>query len=350
MNLRGGGMNTFKTRMRWAMVCLWMITVISLTMPVRAEDSPEAENVAEPETVETAPPSVIIGELNWTGATAVQHIMKWVIEEKLGIPVEFAAMAQPALWAALDKGTVDVYPDMWMPNQKHGFEKYVKERKSVVVKLSYDNAVEGIYMPAQIAKEYDIKEVSDLKGLEQMFDTNGNGKGEMWVGPFDWIASEIYMSKIREYGLDFEPMVVQQWLFLAMLKESMQKEKPIVFYYWEPEWPMAVYDLVRLKEPEYDPAKYIHVRGKPEETHVSCASPPASVYVGVSKQLYKRHPKAFYFLMNWYIPIDEVSKMIAEIEEIPDNPQTPPEQVARRWVENHPKIVEDWLKGIEIEK
>lgn len=290
--------------------------------------------------------NVVIGSLTWSGSQALEQIMKYVLEEKLDIPVKVTNLAQPLLWAALDKGSADVYPDMWMPNQKAGFDKYVTQRKTVAVKLSYDNAVEGIWIPTQIAKKHGIKSVFDLKGKEKMFDTNGNGKGEMWVGPYDWAVTDKNISKIKEYGLNLEPVAVQQWLFLAMLKEAMRKDKPLVFYYWKPEWPMAKYDLTMLEEPPYDPKKHVYVKGNPEKTHIATAFPPATIYVGVSKKMKKRLPKAYQFFMNWYIPIDEVSTLIADLEDVPDNPKKPAAEVAKQWVESHPKIVKDWLKGL----
>jgi glycine betaine/proline transport system substrate-binding protein len=42
-----------------------------------------------------------------------------------------------------------------------------------------------------------------------------------------------------------------------------------------------------------------------------------------------------------------VSFIIAEIEQIPGNPKKDPDRVARKWVEDHPEIVNDWIKGIK---
>lgn len=149
---------------------------------------------------------------------------------------------------------------------------------------------------------------------------NGNGVGEMWVGPYNWDATEINRIKIRDYGLDFEPMQFEQWLFLAVLKGAMENKKPLVFYYWAPEWPFAVYDLV-----------------------IQCAYPPAEVYVGVSASLAERLPAAFCFFMRWSIPIDVVSEWIADIEDVPGNPKKPPRSVAAAWVESHPAALRRWL-------
>ena len=290
--------------------------------------------------------NVIIGGLSWSGSTAIEHIMKYVLEEKLDIPVEIIQLAQPILCAGIDKGSVDVYPDMWMPTHRDKYDKYVIERKTMKVVESYDGCVSAIYMSRKIAEKHGIKTIFDLKGKEKIFDTNGNGIGDFWVGPVVWPVSDRNISRIKEYGLNLEPIRVEHWLFLAMLKEAMRKNKPLVFYYWTPEWPFAVYDLIQLEQPPYDPKKFIYVKGDPENTRISCEDPPAYVYVGVSTRLEKRLPKAWKFFMNWYMPLEEVSKFIADLEDIPGNPKTPAPEVAKKWVESHPEILKNWLKGV----
>ncbi|NUM34401.1 MAG: ABC transporter permease subunit [Candidatus Brocadiae bacterium] len=288
---------------------------------------------------------IIIGGLSWSGSQAIEQIMKQVLEEKLGIGVEIKNLAPSVLWTAMDQGSVHIFPDMWMPNQEEGFNKYVRKSQSnLIVKISYDNAPQGFYIPTKIAKQHNIKTVHDLKGKEQIFDYDGDGMGEIWVGPFGWMATEINVSKLKEYDLALQPLKIEQWLFLAMLKEAMRKEKPILFYYWEPEWPMAMYDLTLLQEPEYDESKWIYSKGNPDKTHISCAYPPATVYIGISKKLQETHPEAYNFLMNWYIPIQEVSFLITEIEDVPGNSKKSPDEVARDWIKKHPDIIKQWLK------
>lgn len=290
--------------------------------------------------------NVIIGGLSWSGSTAIEQVMKYVLEERIGIKVKVKQRSQAVLWPSLEKGTIDIYPEIWMSSQESNYNKYVLKRKTVEAQLSYDNAPVGIYMPAAIAKKHNIKTVFDLQGKEKLFDTDGDGRGEMWVGPFKWGSSEIFSSKIKEYGLDLKPLKVQQWMFLAMLKEAMKKEKPLVFFYWEPEWVMSVFDLVRLEEPAYEKSKFVYVKGKPKQTKISVATKPDTIYIGISKKLEKRLPKAYKFFKNWYMPIDQVSTLIANLEDIPGNPKQPAAKVAKQWVESHPEIVNAWLKGI----
>ncbi len=289
---------------------------------------------------------IVIASLNWTGSTAIEQIMKYVLEKELRIPTEIKNVPERNIWPELQEGTVDIFPDLWLPNRIALFREYVEERKTVIAKVSYPDAYQGFYIPSKVAKKYDIKNVFDLKGKENLFDVNGDGKGDIWVGDGNWDSTAINISKIREYGIDLEIFQSDEKRFYPVLKENMQAEKPILFYFWEPGWVTYTYDVTLLEEPPYQEDKWIFSKGRPELTKISCSYPKATIYVGISKKLQKRIPKAYKFFMNWYIPINEVSYLIAEIEDIPDNPAKDPAEVAKEWVRKHPDIIKNWLRDL----
>ena len=162
--------------MRLKEVTKWLGIVLSIAVMVGIVNANPAV---------AARKNVIIGSLTWSGSQAIEQIMKYVLEEKLDTPVEITNLAQAVLFAAMDKGSADVYPDMWIPNQQAGFDKYVKERKTIAVKLSYDNASEGIWMPAKIAQKHGIKSVFDLKGKDLGWCVVGN----VYAFDFEDVAS-----------------------------------------------------------------------------------------------------------------------------------------------------------------
>lgn len=290
--------------------------------------------------------NVVIAEQNWTGSTAICQVMKYVLEEKLDIPVKITPLNGSATWVGMDKGDVDVFSDIWETTEIAGIEKYVKEKKSAEIVLSYPKAPVGWYIPRYVAEEHGIKTIEDLKGKEQLFDIDGNGKGDLWGGPTSWKVNEINFVKIRDYGLDFENLSVEQWAWLATLKAAILRKKPVIFYYWEPEWLFTVYDLVKIEEPAYDPAKYKFVQKKPEESKITCELEPMNVYIGISKKMEKQNPIAYKFFQNWSIPIDEVSKLIALMADLPENPEMTGEDAAKKWVKDNPAIVNGWMKGL----
>ncbi len=297
--------------------------------------------------VSAARNNVIISEQNWTGSTVICQVMKYVIEKEFKVPVAIRQLNGAVTWVGMDKGDVDVFSDIWETAEFAGIKKYVKEKKSCEITLSYPKAPQGWYIPKYVQEKYGISTIDDIKGKEKIFDGDGDGKGDMWVGPSSWKAAEINTIKIRDYGLDLHPVNVEQWAWLATLKEAYKKKKPVIFFYWEPEWLFTQYQLVQIKEPPYDPAKYKYVPKHPELSKITCAMQPSDVWVGYSVKLKKRLPKVYQFYKNWHIPIGEVNNLIALVTDLPGKPKLSPPEAAKKWAGDHPDIVNSWLKGIE---
>ena len=173
--------------------------------------------------------NVIIAEQSWTGSTVICQVMKYVLENKLDIPVKITQLNGSVTWVGMDKGDVDVFSDIWETAEIEGIKKYTEEKKTCEVVLSYANAPQGWYIPKFAAEEHGIKTIEDLKGKEKLFDIDGNGKGDLWGGPTSWKVNEITSIKIRDYGLDFENLGFEQWAWLATLKAAILKKNPVIF-------------------------------------------------------------------------------------------------------------------------
>ena len=290
---------------------------------------------------------IVIGELNWSASVVVCQIMKNILEDELNIPTKVIQLAGSAIWPAMEKGTVDIFSEMWDTAHDAGIQKYVKENKTVELTVSYQGKASGFYIPTWVSKKYNIKSIEDLNKHTALFDITGDKKGDLWVGGFGWSGTEINKIKIRDYGLNYEPYVIDQWVFMTTLKEAMRVKKPIIFFYWAPEWIYSYYDMTQIKEPAFDPAKWHYVPKKPEESNISCSFRKPVIYVGYPAKLKKRLPKAYKFYKNWYIPMDEVNNLIAEMEDIPGNPKKDAVIVAKQWIADHPEIVKNWLKGVK---
>jgi glycine betaine/proline transport system substrate-binding protein len=291
--------------------------------------------------------NVIIAEQSWTGSAVICQVMKHVLENKLDTPAKITQLNGAIAWVGMDKGDVDIFSDIWETAEIAGIEKYTKEKKSCEVVLSYPNAPQGWYIPKFVAEEHGIKTIADLKGKEKFFDIDGDGKGDIWGGPTSWKVNEITSVKVRDYGLDLETLGVEQWAWLATLKSAVLKKQPVNFYYWEPEWLFTEYELVKIQEPAYEDAKWKFVQGKPSESKITCEIQPTNVWVGMSKKMETRLPKAYKFFKNWSIPINEVNKLIAMVTDLPDSPKLSASEAAKKWVDDNPEIVNAWLKNVQ---
>jgi len=298
-------------------------------------------------TAHAARDNVIISEQNWTGSTITCYVLKYMLEEKLDIPVKIMQLNGSVTWVGIEKGGVDVFSDVWENAEINGIKKFVQEKKVAELSLSYPNAPHGWYIPRYVAEKHGIKSIADLKGKEKLFDINKDGKGDLWVGPASWKVAEQNKVRITSYGLNFSPSEVEQWAWLAQLKNLYTNNENVIFYYWQPEWLFTQYDLVRLDEDPHDPAKWNFKEGDFKNSKITCAIKASDVYVGYSVKLKNRLPKAYQFFKNWTIPIQEMNNLIALVTDLPDKPKLSNEKAVLKWVEEHPEIVAKWLKGIQ---
>ncbi|MGU9963645.1 MAG: glycine betaine ABC transporter substrate-binding protein, partial [Candidatus Halichondribacter symbioticus] len=74
---------------------------------------------------------ITIGAPAWTGADAIGAVIKAIIEGPLQGEAEIVPGMTDGniIFAGMDKGdgSVDVHPDIWMPNQQANWDAYIEE-------------------------------------------------------------------------------------------------------------------------------------------------------------------------------------------------------------------------------
>lgn len=291
---------------------------------------------------------VTIGDLTWTGASAIGHIIKAVIEGPLDGEAEIVKGLSDGsiIMAGMDKGdgSADVYTDLWMPNRQGIYDKYVVDAKSVGVNAPY-LGTQQMYVPDYMA-EKGVRSILDLAKPEiaAMFDKDGNGKGEYWAGDAGWKSTKMWQVKFKDYGLSelWEPEILPDATFKAQLKSAVQKEQPILFYYWTPEWVHAAYDITPIAELQrYNGCEVVELDGEDwlEVSKFACASSDAKIYVAYSKSLEERNPAAAKFLSQIQLDPAVVNGWILKI----GRDELDPQDVAEEWVENNMDIVSGWI-------
>ena len=90
--------------------------------------------------------------------------------------------------------------------------------------------------------------------MAKNFDTNGNGRGEVWIGASGWASTNIEKIRAKSYGYDetMELLEMDESLAMANVDSAVAKNANHVFYCYTPNHMFALHDLVILKEPKYD--------------------------------------------------------------------------------------------------
>lgn len=314
----------------------------------------------------SAKESIVIGEQNWTGAIAIQHILGEVIQSRLDGDVSYLAGDVPVLLSAAAKGdgSVDVLTDIWLPNQSAAWAKYVSGgTRSLVPNAHPYTGVQGFYIPGYLQDKYGVKSIYDLNKPEvaKLFEPLGGGQAQLLVGPAGWESTYIGQIKAKDYGFadKFEAISTEASVTYAKLASAYKAQRGVVFYAYTPDWVFSAFDLRRLEEPAFDGYAQDNKKGDPlykadgcwkfisptvdpdwlNKSKITCAFPDAKVYVLASTALQKRAPKVAAFLHNFAIDPSDLNALILKIEK----EQVPADVAAKAWIQDHQATVAQWL-------
>lgn len=314
--------------------------------------------------------TISIGELSWDGARGIQSVLKLVMEEHLDVDVKIVAVDAPLMFMSMDKGrgSVDVLPDLWMPQHSEHWQKYIApgSKESVAVNEQPYTGTQGLFIPGYIQDKYGITSIEQLADPEvaKLFDQDGDGMGDYWPGDPSWDSTKAELVKAKSFGYDqhFKALEIPDAIFKGYLKKAFRKEVGIMFYYWAPEWIFAEYDLRQLKEPKFDGYAMDSKKGDPQykpdgcwnmadtslsdwltKSEVKCGWQDGTVYVAYSKSLEQRAPKVAKLLKQVSFDPQVINQWILKIGLDKEEPMA----VAKAWVAANPETVNAWFSEIE---
>ncbi len=293
---------------------------------------------------------VNIGVPSWTGAQAIAHLLKEVVESRIGGEAGLVPGNNATIFQAMDqgKGDIDVHPDVWLPNQESFTKKYVDGAKTVTLSKNPYEGNQGFCVSKTFGEANKITDIADLgrPDVAAKMDSDGNGKGEMWIGAPGWASANVNEVKVRDYGLlDFiDPIRAEESVKTARVKDSIAKNEGYAFYCYKPHAIWYMFDVKMLSEPKYDPAKYVMVQPSDDpdwynKSKVATKDALKNVQIAWSNSLKERSPAIAEFFERFSLTADDVSSFAFEIS----GKGRDPAEVAKEWVASNPKRVDAWL-------
>ena len=182
--------------------------------------------------------------------------------------------------------------------------------------------------------------------MASKFDTDGDGKGEIWIGAAGWASTNVEKIRAKSYGYDQTMFLkeIDETLALAEVDNAVAKGEDIVFFCYTPHHMFALHKLVVLEEPEYDASKWsvLQPTDDPEWLEKSSAAVAwdlAYLHIHYATALEDAQPLAADLLSKVKLDTDTVSAMTyALVVEKQD-----PEAFAKKWVSENGAIVDSWL-------
>ena len=293
---------------------------------------------------------VNIGVPSWTGAQAIAALLQAVVVERIGGEANLVPGNNATIFQGMHqgKGDIDVHPDVWLPNQESFTKKYVDEEGTVTLSKNSYEGNQGFCVPEKFGKDNNITDIADLArpDVAEKMDSDGNGKGEMWIGAPGWASANVNEVKVRDYDLlpFIDPIRAEESVKTARVKDAIAKDEGYAFYCYKPHAIWYMFDVYMLSEPTYDPANYIMVQPSDspdwyQESKVATKDALKNVQIAWSNSLKARSPAIAEFFERFALSADDVSNFAFEIS---GNGREPAE-VAKEWIANNSDRVDGWL-------
>lgn len=296
----------------------------------------------------TVAADIVIGVPNWPSVRVTAHVLKTVLEDNFGLEVELQNGSNPVVFEAMDSGSMHVHPEVWLPNQTNLHNKFVKEKKTVSFNPNGVAGDQAMCVTAATAERTGISELAELTNpdMAKNFDTDGDGKGEIWIGASGWASTNVEKIRAKSYGYA-ETMNLKEMdesLALAEVDAAVAQDKNIVFFCYTPHHMFALHDLVILKEPAYDGSKWSVKQPTDGADWLEVSEAPtawdtAYLHIHYASALAETYPGAAKMLSQAALNTDIVSAMTyALVVEKQD-----PAEFAKNWVSDNANVVDNWL-------
>lgn len=292
---------------------------------------------------------VVIGVPNWPSVRATAHVLKVALESKLGLEVELKDGSNKAVFDAMDAGTMHVHPEAWLPNLNHLRRQYVIAKKSIKMHPSGATGTQAMCVTRGTAERTGIKDLKELRdpNMAKNFDSDGDGRGEVWIGADGWGSTPIEQVRARSYGYDatMTLKIMEESVALGEVDQAVAQKKNIVFFCYTPHHMFAAHDLVVLEEPPHDAQKWVIVPPSPtpgwlEKSSAAVAWDTAHLHVSYASALESSQPKAAAMLSKVSLSTDTLTAMTYALSVEKQDPAA----FAEKWVEQNKAIVDSWFE------
>jgi glycine betaine/proline transport system substrate-binding protein len=293
--------------------------------------------------------TVVIGVPNWPSARVTAHVIADLMEDHYDVATRLRPIGTVQLLGAMDRGEVDVHPEIWLPNLEGLVHTYTQERGTVRLADHGVTARQGLCTTRQTAEATGLRSVTDLTDPEvaARFDTDGDGLGEMWIGHPTWSSTRVERVRAASYGYDETMTLITgpEDMAMASVDAAVATGAPVVFYCYAPHYMFRLHDIVRLEEPPHDPENWTIVL--PEEdpawlarSRAKSAWRPSRFHIGYAADLATHDPAIAGFLERVTLTADDAEGMsYAILVE-----RKTPEEVATAFIEDNKDRIEEWIK------
>ncbi len=268
----------------------------------------------------------------WIGAKANVVVVAYLLKNQLGYEVTTTELAEEVAWPGFESGEVDVLLENWGHPDLEA--KYITEKK--VAQDDGPNGVTGIigwYVPGWMADKYpDITDWNNLNKYADLFKTTESGdKGQFLGSDPTFVTNDEAL--ITNLNLNYKVVYSgSEASTITQYKQAVEKETPLLGYFYDPQWLHSEVKLVQVKLPAYttgcdaDPKK------------VACDYPPYTLNKIVATKFNENGAAAATLVKNFSWKNADQNSVAESL-----NSGMSDDEAAKKWVDANEAVWKAWL-------
>ncbi len=187
----------------------------------------------------------------WVGYEANAAVIAYVAEKNLGCKVVKKNLAEQVSWQGFSTGAIDAIVENW--GHEDLVKKYITQQK-----VAQDAGVTGNlgkigwYVPPSLVKAHpDITDWKNLNKYADLFKTSeSGGQGQLLDGDPAFVTNDAAL--VKNLKLNYKVVFSgSEAALIQSFRQAEKNQKPMIGYFYEPQWFMAEVPLVKVNLPAY---------------------------------------------------------------------------------------------------
>jgi glycine betaine/proline transport system substrate-binding protein len=262
-----------------------------------------------------------------------------VLEKNLGCKVKITNIAEIPVYEAMAKGKVDAVLEDWQHTDLYA--KYAQKQKSVVVVGS--NGLTGHigwFIPRYLLQQHpSFKTWQGLKGNEKVFSSPEAPQGMFLGGDPSYEQKDQQL--IEALNLNLKHVTAgAEAAETARFTQLIKQKKPVIFYWWTPQYLNSQLDLVEVKLPKPFKGCKDDASGGGNAGQYKCAYASYPLEKLFSKKFAQSGSPAVAVLRRFAWPSNDAQNLVAKWIA---GDHVDPAKAAEKWVKANQATVNKWL-------
>lgn len=269
----------------------------------------------------------------WVGYEANAAVIAYVAQNKLGCKVVKKNLDEQVSWQGFGTGEVDAILENW--GHEDLAKKYITEQKVAQDAGPSGNigAIGWYVTPSLVAQYPDIIDHKNLNKYASLFKTSESGdQGQLLDGDPGFVTNDAAL--VKNLNLNYKVVYSgSEAALITSFRQAEQTKKPMIGYFYSPQWFLSEVPLVKVKLPAYTAGC------DADAAKVACDYPDYTLNKVVSTKFATSGSPAYALVKKFTWTNEDqnlVAKYIAQ-DKMSD------EEAAKKWVEANPAKVAAWL-------